>query len=172
MKKFLLIFIISFTSVFGFDINDLKSFQASFVQTVQNSSGKNLEYSGVLYISQNNVLWKYFKPIEKNVYVKNDFVIIDEPELEQAIYTQIDQEINLFDLIKEAKKIDENHYVATLKNVQYNVIIKEEKIDSVYYIDSLENEVKIEFLEPKQNIQINEELFVFVAPNGYDIIRK
>ena len=34
------------------------------------------------------------------MYINNDYAIVDEPELEQAIYTKLDSEINIIKTIK------------------------------------------------------------------------
>lgn len=170
--KYIFLFIFTSLQLFSFDIDSIKSFQADFTQTIKNPSGKILDYNGTLYIENNNVLWKYTQPIIKNVYLKQGFVIIDEPELEQAIYTQIEKEINLFDLMKKAKEVKRDHYIAILKDIEYNVLVNNDKIQSVFYTDNLENQVNIEFENVKNNLAIDPNLFIFNAPKGYDIIRK
>lgn len=49
-------------------------------------------------------MWKYKTPVVKNVYIENNMAIVDEPELEQAIFTTLENEINILKLLKEAKK--------------------------------------------------------------------
>lgn len=152
---------------------NIQSFQANFMQTITNNSKSNIEYKGEVFIKSNgNILWKYKEPIIKNVYVNNNFAIVDEPELEQAIFTSLENEINVIKLLKDAKKVSNNRYEAKLYNVNYFIETKDEQISSISYSDELENKIKINFSNIKQNMPINNELFKFVAPDYYDIIRK
>jgi outer membrane lipoprotein carrier protein len=153
--------------------NTIKSFQASFEQTITNSSKTTITYKGEIFIKDNSkILWKYKKPIVKNVYILDNFAIIDEPELEQAIYTSLDKEINLFKILQEAKQVDENHYQATLNDMQYTVKLINNQITAISYKDELENSVTINFTHVIQNLDIDAELFQFFPPTSYDIIRK
>jgi len=154
-------------------LENIKSFEASFVQTIINSSNKKIEYKGVLYIKEpSKILWKYQEPIIKNVFVINNFAIVDEPELEQAIFTSLDSEINLLKLIKTAKKVDKTKYITKINNVDYTLYVLKDKIAKIEYKDELENRVTILFGNVKQNIEISDEIFKFSPPEHYDIIRK
>lgn len=159
----------SFANVF----KNIKSFKADFIQTIKNSSNSNIEYKGEVFIKNSGkVLWKYKKPIIKNVYINENFVIIDEPELEQAIFTSLDSKINLIKLLNGAKKITTNKYKAKLYETEYEIVVKNDKISKISYIDELENQVLITFSNIEQNIQLKDSLFKFTAPKYYDIIRK
>lgn len=151
----------------------IKSFQASFKQTITNSSKTTIEYKGYIYIKDDSkILWQYKTPIVKNVYILENVAIIDEPELEQAIYTTLDKEINLFKILEEAQQINSNEYEATLNEINYTIILKDNSISSIQYKDELENQVLITFNEVIQNPVIDSELFKFLPPVYYDIIRK
>ena len=61
MKALTIIFLLVATL---FSKSDIKTYQASFLQTITNPSGKVINYKGLLYIKQpNKMLWKY-----KNTY--------------------------------------------------------------------------------------------------------
>lgn len=153
--------------------NNIKSFQASFEQTIVNSSKTAIKYEGEIYIKDNSkILWKYKTPIIKNVYILENVAIVDEPELEQAIYTSLDKEINLFKILEEAKQTAKNEYEATLNSINYTILLKENKISTISYKDELENQVSIHFNHVIQNQDIDGELFKFLPPVSYDIIRK
>ena len=146
-------------------IDDLKikTYQASFTQNITNPSGKTIEYIGFVFIKQpSKMLWKYKTPIVKNVYMNNLNIIIDEPELEQAIYTSLTDEINLINFLNNPDLIDD----------KYKLTFKNNKLLSISYNDELENNILISF----SNIQINKNIpnkkFKFNAPLDYDIIRK
>ncbi len=153
--------------------SNIKSFQASFEQTITNTSKTAIKYEGEIYIKDNTkILWKYKAPVIKNVYIIENVAIIDEPELEQAIYTSLDKEINLFNILQKAKRITDNTYEASLNNINYTITLAKESISSIAYKDELENQVLITFNKVIQNQSIDAELFKFLPPVSYDIIRK
>ncbi len=153
--------------------DSLKSFEANFVQTIKNSSNKSIEYKGKLFIKEpSKILWQYKTPIIKNVYVINAFAIVDEPELEQAIFTKLQNDLNLLKIIKTSKKIDVNIYEATINKRKYKIFLENQKITQIRYEDELENKVLIKFTKIKQNKYISDEIFNFSPPSYYDIIRK
>ncbi|MGP2655980.1 LolA-like outer membrane lipoprotein chaperone [Malaciobacter sp. WC5094] len=157
------------------NIEKLDTYKSDFTQSIKSTTGKTIEYKGSVFIKKDGkILWKYKTPIIKNVYVLNNFVIIDEPELEQAIYTTLETEVNIIKLLEGAKKLEKNNYLANYQNVDY--IIKtsneENKIDTISYKDKLENSVTINFTDSKINVKIEDNIFKFTAPEYYDIIRK
>ncbi|RXJ87033.1 LolA-like outer membrane lipoprotein chaperone [Arcobacter sp. CECT 8985] len=168
---FLGIFFISFANANIF--KNINSFQADFVQLIKNSSNKNIEYKGQVFIKNDGkVLWRYKSPIIKNVYINKNFAIVDEPELEQAIFTSLDKKIDIVKLLNSAKKVGQNKYSAKLYNVDYEIVVKDKKISEILYKDELENKITIKFSNIKQNISLDDKIFKFTAPNYYDIIRK
>ena len=172
--KVLMVLIILISNV-NASIGDknIKTFRANFSQTVTNESGKSIEYQGEVYIKNNGkILWKYVKPILKNVYLIDDILIVDEPELEQAIYSRLEKSIDVLKLIKDAKEIEENLYESTLYNRKYTIKTKNGKISLLSYKDELENKVSISFDDIEQNIELDDRFFQFIAPIDYDIIEK
>lgn len=152
---------------------NIKTFRANFFQTVTNESGKSIEYQGEVYIKNNGkILWKYVTPILKNVYLIDDMVIVDEPELEQVIYSRLEKSIDILKLIKDAKQIEENLYESILYNRKYTIKTKDGKISLLTYKDELENKVSINFDNIEQNIELDDSFFQFIAPADYDIIEK
>ena len=164
------------TSLFAnssFSFENLETFKANFTQTIKSAEEKNIEYNGEVFIKNTgNILWKYKTPIQKNVYVNNSYVIIDEPQLEQAIITSLQDDINLIEILKKAKKVDENKYLANIENTDYEIFVKNSNIEKITYKDKLENFVAINFLDVVNNSKIDDEIFKFAAPDYYDIIRK
>ncbi len=157
------------------DIRNLETFTATFSQNITSLNGKSIKYKGEVFIKNTGkILWKYKDPVEKNVFVINNYVIIDEPELEQAIYTQLENEINIINLLKTSTKIEENKYITKVDNTEYLILTKkdENNISKIQYKDKLDNNIEIIFNNVKQNEKINEEVFRFTAPDYYDIIRK
>ena len=157
------------------DIRDLDSFKASFVQVITSNSQNKIEYKGEVFIKKSGkILWKYKTPVVKNVYINNDFAIVDEPELEQAIYTQLESEINIIKLLNGSKKVNENSYTTNIDDVDYLIKTSKDdnKISYIKYKDKLENDVEIKFTNVAQNGEIQDEIFKFVVPSNYDVIRK
>lgn len=155
------------------DIRDLDSFKASFLQVITSNSENKIEYKGEVFIKKSGkILWKYKTPVVKNVYIENNMAIVDEPELEQAIFTTLENEINILKLLKEAKKIDNNNYVSTIDGTKYQISMSSNKIKKITYKDTLDNSVEIIFSNSVQDEPIDDNIFVFVAPSNYDLIRK
>lgn len=156
------------------DMKKIESFEADFTQNIRSLSGKVIEYKGKVFIQNNGkVLWKYKTPIEKNVYIINDFAIVDEPELEQAIFTQLQDKIDVVELLKQAKKITDNTYLASINSTDYTIeTSQEEKIKLIKYKDKLDNSIEIIFANTLTNHKIDDDVFKFEAPDYYDIIRK
>ena len=157
------------------DIRDLDSFKASFFQVITSNSTNKIEYTGEVFIKKSGkILWKYKTPVIKNVYINNDFAIVDEPELEQAIFTQLESEINIIKLLNSSKKVNENSYITNIEDVDYLIKTSpsDNKINYIKYKDKLENDVEIKFSNVVQNGEISDEIFKFVVPEHYDVIRK
>ena len=171
-----LVFIIMFFFISSLSANilkNIKTFDADFEQKIINPSKKEIIYNGHLFIKEPSyILWKYKEPVIKNVYVINNFAIIDEPELEQAILSKLQNEIDILELIKTAEKISEDKYLANIYDVDYTLTTKDQKIKKIEYKDALENSVIISFSNIVQNKEIDDELFKFLPPKHYDIIRK
>ena len=169
---FIVMFVLSLFSQASM-LENIKSFDANFEQKIINPSQKEILYKGHLVLKEPYyILWQYKEPILKNVYIINDFAIIDEPELEQAILTKLQNEIDIISLIKNAKEISKNKYLANIYDVKYNLFTKDGKIERIEYKDALENSVTITFFSVKQNIEVDDEIFKFLPPENYDIIRK
>ena len=157
------------------DIRDLDSFKASFSQLITSSSQNIIEYKGEVFIKKSGkILWQYKTPVVKNVYINDSFAVVDEPELEQAIFTELDSEINIIKLLNTSKKIDDNTYNTNIDDVDYLIKTSKsnDKIEFINYKDKLENKVEIKFSNVIQNGEISDDIFKFTIPEHYDIIRK
>ncbi|RLA74159.1 MAG: hypothetical protein DRG11_05930 [Epsilonproteobacteria bacterium] len=151
----------------------IKPFQANFSQVVTNTQGKKLRYSGQIYTNKDkNILWQYKIPTIKNIYVSINQVIIEEPLLEQAIYTAIEGGLSINGILSSAKKIGANRYKSTLQGTTYFVKIQKNKILNINYNDKFGNKVYIGFHDIKTDPKYKRGLFVFRAKSSYDIIRK
>ena len=155
------------------ELENINSFQASFTQSIVNSSNKEILYNGTIYIKKpSDVLWKYNDPIEKNVYILANQIIIIEPDLEQAIISTLKQEINILDLLKNSTKISKNKYEAIVYDKKYILTIENNQLTQINYKDEIENKITIYFKDIKQNQPISDKYFKFKIPQEYDVIRK
>lgn len=169
---FIVILALNFANA-NYDIKNLKSFKADFIQKIESFSNKTIEYKGKVFIKNSGkILWKYKEPIKKNVYIIKDFVIVDEPELEQAIFTKLESDINIIKLLNNSQKINQNTYIAKIDEISYLIETKNNKINTIKYKDKLDNKISIVFLKVIQNSNIDDKIFEFIAPKDYDIIRK
>jgi len=160
------IYIISFANIF-----DIQNLSANFTQSIKNNSNNTISYKGNIIFNTKNILWHYNNPL-KNVYISSSQVIIDEPELEQAIISHINEELNLINILKKSKKINDTTYENTLNNIVYTIKIYQNKLQAIFYKDELENNVSIIFSDVKVNTNIDIKVFNFNPPSYYDIIRK
>ncbi len=172
--KLLVLVMLFISNVFASSqLENLKSFEADFSQLVTNEANKTIEYKGKVFIKNSGkVLWKYETPIIKNVYVLDNIAIVDEPELEQAIYTTLENSIDIVKLLKDAKKIKENKFEAELYSTKYIIFLENDKIKSLSYSDQLENKILITFHNSSQNNDISDDIFKFIPPEYYDIVKK
>ena len=154
-------------------ILEFQTLSTNFIQTVKNKSAKEIVYKGEFKAKgKDKVLWKYQKPIVKNIYIDKNRVIIDEPDLEQAITSTLSDELNLVKIINNSKKVASNQYVNTLENTKYTILIENNLPKSVQYDDELGNAVSIVFSNFIKNTPINDSIFEFKIPSHYDVIRK
>lgn len=150
---------------------DIHSIKADFIQTITNEQNSTIKYSGKFYAkSSNKALWIYQKPIKKELYFLNGRVIIIEPELEQAIFSQAKKLPKILDILKSAKK-DKNRLIAHCCDTTYTIITKGNQIISVSYKDKIGNKVKINFLNEETNLIIDDEIFRYKIPKDYDILQ-
>lgn len=171
--KLLIVLFFSLTLTFANNLKDINSFEASFKQSIINSSNKEILYTGKIYIKKPlKIVWQYSEPIEKFVYILNANVTIIEPDLEQVIISKLDKEFNILELLNNATKISDSQYLATFNNTQYKLVIVNNQLQQINYKDSIDNDIFINFYNINQNKPIDDKIFTFTIPHQYDIIRK
>ena len=172
MKSLILSFFFA-TILFANNLQNINSFEASFKQSIINSSNKEILYTGKIYIKKPlQIVWQYNEPTKKFVYIKNNNVTIIEPELEQVIISKLDKEFNILELLNNAKKISTSQYLATFNNTQYTLTVINDILQSIGYKDNIDNNILISFSKIDQNKPILDNIFEFKIPTDYDIIRK
>lgn len=150
---------------------DISSFESNFTQIVKEDS-KKIKYFGKLYFKKPmKVLWKYEKPIKKDIYIVNDQVIIIEPEIEQVTISHFSETKNIIDILNNAKKIGDKKYKATYNEQDFYIFLDEKnRLKKIEFKDKLDNEVEILFESPKQNTEIDDEVFRYKIDPEFDII--
>lgn len=155
------------------DLQVIQSFSANFEQRVHSADNKGsiLKYTGTLKaLAPTSVLWKYETPIPKEIYIDNGTMIIFEPKLQQAIFTQLQENMDLLSLLKKAKKIKENHYEAVILGQKYILLLKDGILKELRFGDALGNKVEIVFTKIVINSKIDEGIFEFNPAGDIDII--
>jgi len=151
---------------------DLNSFNSRFEQTIVDDNGKTIRYSGELWAAKpQNALWVYQKPIQKSVYVNAQKITVIEPQIEQVTLRTLDNEIDFLQIIQKAKRVDDEHYAATIKGQTYTILFKNDTLNAISYTDGYDNRVTIKFLSPIQNKAIELSRFKPVIPADFDIIK-
>ena len=151
-QKLLLLFLA--TASFA-NINNIQSFEADFKQSIVDDKNKTITYNGhVKAMEPQYVFWKYIKPINKQVYLVKNQAIIVEPELEQAIIKKVGDNLDFFQLMKHAQKLDNNRYRAHYNNTTFTITTKGDSIVSISYKDEFENRVTIKFTHQIVNEKI------------------
>jgi len=169
------LFIYFFTPllVFANPFTNLETFQAKFTQSIINNSGKEIRYSGMIYAKKPYyIYWKYNNPIEKNVYLNKKEVVIIEPELEQVIVSELKEEINILQLLKDATQIAPNRYISKLNNIEYSILLQDDKLSQITYKDEIDNKIIIYFENSLQNSSLDNNIFKYSIPEEFDIIQK
>ncbi len=168
--KILLGFFLSFSLLFGFEYNSIKS---NFTQTITSPEGQKLTYTGNFYAKKPHyALWNYKQPVEKRVYFKNKSIMIVEPELEQVIISSLPQAPNISKLLKSAKKVKDNLYKAKYQDTAYNVWIVKNTPTKLSYKDKLDNHIIINFSNTVLNKELKNSIFEFNIPKDYDILKQ
>ncbi len=151
---------------------DIQSFNSKFEQTITDDNGKTIRYTGELWAAKpQNALWMYQKPIKKSVFVNAQKITIVEPSIEQVTLRTLDGEIDFLQIVQQAKKVDENKYVATIKGEKYTILFNNDLLSTISYTDGFDNKVVIKFTAPVQNKPIESSKFKPTIPEDYDVIK-
>ena len=99
-------------------------------------------------------------------------MVIIEPELEQAIVTNLENTPNIAHLITTAQEIAKNTYATTFMETTYTIYASPSSIEKVSYRDKLDNAVEILFRAQSTNLFLDDSLFEADIPLGFDLIRQ
>ena len=168
MKKTLISLAASCVFAFAGGI-EFDTLSANFLQTVQSDDAK-ISYSGDFSATKEHAVWHYKSPAIKNIFFSFTKVVVIEPELEQAIVTNIKETPNLTAILASAKPNKNGIYEASFDDVKYYIELKNEIVSSIKYTDKLGNDVQISFSNVRKNAPVNEAIFKPAIPKNYDII--
>ncbi len=174
MKKTILLSVAIYSTLFGLDIDNLKSFESNFKQSIVNEQNSRIVYSGKIYATKNSnqALWEYKNPIEKKIYYKGGDIVIIEPELEQAIFAKLTKVPNILQLLENSKRVSKNQLSTTFNKIKYTIFTSENMIKKIVYTDEIHNRVTIEFSNQLINRDISKSRFVYNIPDEYDILKQ
>jgi len=168
--RIILFLSILFLNIYA-NVFDFKTLQSDFIQTITNEQNSTITYKGSFYATSRQVaLWIYKTPVRKKVYFIKNKVVIIEPELEQAIITNLQNSPNFTSIIKSAKQISKNRYMTRYEDTNYYIDIKNKNISQITYRDKLDNRVSIKLKNQKKNIILDDVLFRLNIPKDYDIL--
>ncbi len=156
------------------EMANIETISSEFTQTIIEVGGKKIEYRGTLTAKAPYYgIWEYSKPIVKKVYVIEDRVIMIEPELEQVVFAGLKSSIDFMSLLKSAKKVAKNEYLAKYDDIEYKIYTKDDGVPhKLTFVDKLENNTEVLFKDTKINTPLEKELFLYSIPEGYDVIRE
>jgi outer membrane lipoprotein carrier protein len=147
LRKFILLIILCLNLS---ALNLPKNFAANFTQYIYQND-KKLTYKGIIILNNNQIYWKYTYPTLKEIWIK-DKVYIYEPDLIQVTISK-KPKLNLFKILKNAKKIDNNKYMALADNKEI-YFIYDKTLKKAYYKDDIGNSIEIYFKKLDKNISV------------------
>ncbi len=175
IRGFLLSIIFGFTFLSAYGEN-LNSFEAKFIQTTYQDKEKIIYQGNLVAKRPHMAKWTYTLPLKKEIYLNANAVLIYEPALFQATISRLDQNIDLFSIIKQAKLESSNKditiYSAQIGDTLYYLEVKDTLPYRIIYNDPLDNRVEIVFSAQKINKEISDSIFIFHPPEGIDFIEQ
>ncbi|HDZ4954582.1 TPA: outer membrane lipoprotein chaperone LolA [Campylobacter jejuni] len=155
--------------LFALDLN-FDTFSSDFKQTVK-SKNSTFSYSGHFILSKDQAYWSYNTPSKKEIYINKNQVTIVEHDLEQVIFSHLDNIPNLNEIFKKASFTDKDKLIAKYDNINYIIKLYQDKIQSISYKDEFENDVTINLNNQIKNPKTNPNVFKAQIPQDYDIVR-
>ena len=168
MKKTLISLAASCIFAFASRI-EFNTLSANFSQTVQSDDAK-ISYGGDFSATKEHAVWHYKTPAIKNIFFSFTKVVVIEPELEQAIITNIKETPNLTAILANAKPNKNGVYEASFDDVKYLIEMKGDLPNKISYTDKMDNKVVINLSNVRKNAPVNEAIFKPAIPKNYDII--
>lgn len=149
---------------------ELSSIDTEFVQVITSQENEKIKYSGNFYANENKALWIYKKPIQKQIYLNLDKIVIIEPKLEQATITSLKNVPDITEILQNAQKSSEDEYIAKFDELTYIIKTKNSIPTNISYKDKLDNNISLNLINTKVNLVLDDTLFKPIIPKEYDII--
>lgn len=93
-----------FCLIFSEDFDHIKNFVANFKQTTI-QQGQKIIYSGRVFAAKpSHARWIYTSPLQKEVYINGEDIVIYEPRLFQATYSKTEKKIDILQILRLAKR--------------------------------------------------------------------
>lgn len=158
-------------SVFAWGEN-LVSIEADFEQIITSEDGIPARYDGKIFgKTPSQVKWDYQNPLKKEIYMRDNEVVIYEPSLEQVSYSRLKDKTDFISIIKSAKKQDDGAYHTKVEGVEYKLFVdKNDKPERIEFVDSMGAKTTLKLSNVKLNKNINESIFNFTPPQGVEIV--
>ncbi|WP_120943835.1 MULTISPECIES: LolA-like outer membrane lipoprotein chaperone [Helicobacter] len=155
----------------GLDLK-FQSFSAHFKQVVL-GEGPSPVYEGELFAKlPDSIKWVYYKPSNKEIYMRDKRVVVYEPQLMQATLTKLDKSLDFFSIVKKAKLQKDGRYKAKIKDTTYYLTLQNGLPYLLEFADKLDNKVQITFSAVQTNVPLEDSVFTFVLPKGVDLVRQ
>jgi outer membrane lipoprotein carrier protein len=171
------------------DISLPDNFQTKFNQTIRNDKGKVIRYSGTVSFKQDidvfiNHLnqrqeirsklfkWSYTSPTKKEVCTDGTQILVIDHDLEQVSKYLIDDGFDLEQILGVSQKISNRDYKAVYKEIEYLITLDSMgRLQKIVYTDSLDNNVKIVFINMRYNLKPFDDRSLECPVNpDYDVI--
>ena len=169
---------------------NFNTMRASFVQTIQNNDGLGSKSKGYLVVKRPELmLWHINEPSERILIFDHGSILIFDPDLNQAIKTDINQyqesnwikillgQSELNDFYKKYREDSSSHtlirYEPLSNNSLMNTILLTIKEDVIHSIEIKQSEMEIihiDFDEIDMNIEIKDSFFYESIPNDAEVI--
>ena len=141
------------------------NFEANFTQTITNQN-KKIIYKGKIFYKNGKILWKYFYPIKKYIWINNK-VYVYEPDLYQVTISP-KPKFTLQNIINNAKHLKNDLYKAIVNNKKI-YFLYDKTIKYLKYKNKMDNLVEINFSNQSTK-KLNPNLFIPNYPKDVDII--
>ncbi len=173
MKQILLILLGSITFANASSLQLPTAFTSLFSQTITTPSKKTIQYNGVVnYNSPSLLKWSYISPTKKEVCTDSKIVLVVDHHLEQVSMFKITKGFNLPAVIKSAKSVGKNEFIASHDNQKFHIrTVNNRQLSQISYIDELDNKVEVNFNNTKYlQSPISNTKLKCNYPSTYDII--
>lgn len=153
------------------EFTTFKTFVADFTQKVRAQDGGEIIYSGeVLAKAPNLVLWRYINPMPKEVYIKGSEMAIYEPKLLQAIFLKANDYLDIFSITKKARYYGNGNFLVRVINQDYVLRTQGNMLKEIEFTDELGNFSLVQFNNQKVDLNLGDEIFTFIPPEGIDLV--